>query len=380
MLFNNPIPFVMKQFLINLLTIVIINSIYGQDPALSYIDAFAPIAVQEMERTGIPASIKLAQALLESNFGRSELATTANNHFGIKCSGDYNGKSYYREDDDRDHRGRLVESCFRSYTNAEASFIAHSDFLTNNGRSSRYNFLFDYPSDDYKKWAHGLKAAGYATDPHYSQKLINLIEKYELHYFDGMANSNTNYLASESPNKRKGPIGSRILNDENVSPSHMNKTLPDYKTHNGVKMYLTTGNESINDISNMFDIDIASLVYFNDFGGSPYDKINPKSRIYLQKKNKSFQGKKKFHQVREGERMKDISEQYAIDLDALYIKNRIPFGSEPVPGETIQLKGLLRTGKKPEITKKGRTNLTEKSRFVEETVEYIFAPKNATKD
>ena len=129
----------MKQTL-SLILILNFFKVYSQDAAAAYIDAFAPIAVQEMERTGIPASIKLAQALLESNYGRSEMAINANNHFGIKCGSEWDGHSYFREDDDKDHRGRLIESCFRVNGSPEESFMAHSEFLKNNGKSSRYDF------------------------------------------------------------------------------------------------------------------------------------------------------------------------------------------------------------------------------------------------
>lgn len=352
---------------------------YAQDAAIAYIDAFAPIAIQEMERSGIPASIKLAQALLESNYGRSEMAMNANNHFGIKCGGDWKGQSYFREDDDKDHRGRIIESCFRVYSNPEESFMAHSDFLRNNGKSSRYDFLFDYDPRDYKKWAHGLKKAGYATDPNYSKKLINLIEKYELYTFDDMGSNHPDYVSFEPANQKRDQQESRILNDKNVNADFVNNNIPEDKYYNGVRVYLTNGNESIQDISELYGVDVAALMKYNDNIDSPYATLNPKSRVYLEKKNLSFQGKKKFHEVRQGEFMAEIAQHYAIDLEALYIRNRMPFGSEPVPGELIQLKGLLRTGKKPEIRKKKNTSLADKSRFVEETVEYIFTPKHADK-
>lgn len=139
-----------------------------------YIDAFSEVAIREMKAYGIPASITLAQGLLESGFGRGELAMKTNNHFGIKCHAGWQGDYDFHDDDEKGE-------CFRKYNHPMYSYRDHSIFLT--GRS-RYAFLFDYRSSDYKKWANGLKKAGYATDKRYPQKLISLIEKYNLSYYD----------------------------------------------------------------------------------------------------------------------------------------------------------------------------------------------------
>jgi hypothetical protein len=370
----------MYRIIIMLCFLVWVKPAFTQSAAESYIDAFSSIAISEMQRTGIPASIKLAQALLESNYGRSEMSLKANNHFGIKCGSNWSGSSYYKEDDDKDHRGKLVESCFRVYANAERSFIAHSDFLLNDGKDSRYNFLFDYHSNDYQKWAFGLKKAGYATDPKYPQKLINLIEKYELYRYDDLGHSRSNDLAFESTNQKMSPKkGGRILNDRNVKVNASSKRIPNYKMHNNVKMVLSSGSESLHDIATQSELAVGDLMAFNEEVKSAYDVLSPKTRIYLEPKQKAFSGNKKFHQVREGEKMKHISQQYAVDLEALYLRNRMPIGSEPMPGEKIQLKGLFRTGKKPALLSKNKSNIAEKSRFVEQTVEYIFSPKHAEK-
>lgn len=146
-----------------------------------YIERFAPLAVEEMHRVGIPASIKLAQAVLESNSGRSDLAVNSNNHFGIKCKSWWKGQSYYHKDDDLDARGRLMESCFRAYTDIESSFRDHSDFLKT---SPNYTPLFKLDPSDYKGWAAGLKSCGYATDKSYADKLIQTIETFQLYRYD----------------------------------------------------------------------------------------------------------------------------------------------------------------------------------------------------
>ena len=140
-----------------------------------YVKYYSNIAMDEMVQFGIPASITLAQGILESGAGKGRLAVQANNHFGIKCH-DWNGKKIYHDDDEE-------QECFRKYDNPEYSYRDHSLFLTNRGR---YSFLFDLKRDDYKQWAKGLKKAGYATDPKYPQKLIDLIERYELYKYDNI--------------------------------------------------------------------------------------------------------------------------------------------------------------------------------------------------
>ncbi|RYD56204.1 MAG: LysM peptidoglycan-binding domain-containing protein [Sphingobacteriales bacterium] len=141
--------------------------------AQQYVELYKDIAMREMKKHGIPASITLAQGLLESGNGNSPLARYANNHFGIKCTPDWKGDRYYKDDDKRN-------DCFRVYDDAEASFEDHSQFL----RRSRYADLFRLKNTDYKAWAYGLKEAGYATNPKYPQLLISLIERYELHRYD----------------------------------------------------------------------------------------------------------------------------------------------------------------------------------------------------
>ncbi len=147
----------------------------------SYIDAYKELAVVEMHRTGIPASVTLAQGLLESNNGQSRLAVNANNHFGIKCKSYWKGNTFFHKDDDRDRSGRLVESCFRSYQDAMDSYIDHSNFLK---LTPRYGELFEYSMTDYESWAKGLKKCGYATDKNYATSLIKKIEENRLYQYD----------------------------------------------------------------------------------------------------------------------------------------------------------------------------------------------------
>ena len=157
---------------------------------MDYISKYKDLAIVEMHRSGIPASIILAQALHESNAGKSPLATKANNHFGIKCKSYWTGDTYYHKDDDLDNRGRLIESCFRSYDTAVESYVDHSNFLL---ESDRYDPLFTIDKDDYVAWAWGLKQCGYATDPNYAVKLIKLINKYDLKSYDNAENPLKNF-------------------------------------------------------------------------------------------------------------------------------------------------------------------------------------------
>ncbi len=149
--------------------------------APSYIEKHKDIAIREMFRSGIPASITIAQAIHESGWGSGTLATESNNYFGIKCKDYWTGPTYYIKDDDLDKNGKLIKSCFRAYEKIEDSFVDHSDFLRDN---PRYNVLFQLDPTDYRGWAKGLQKCGYATDVKYAEKLIANIEKYQLYQYD----------------------------------------------------------------------------------------------------------------------------------------------------------------------------------------------------
>lgn len=144
---------------------------------IKYIEQYAALAVKEMERTGVPASIKIAQGIHETNAGKSDLVLKSNNHFGIKCKSNWTGEKVYHNDDEEGE-------CFRKYDNATASYLDHSDYLKS---QPRYAFLFDYDANDYAAWAWGLKKAGYATNPIYAQTLIKYIEAYHLNELNKFA-------------------------------------------------------------------------------------------------------------------------------------------------------------------------------------------------
>jgi len=151
-----------------------------ENSTLAFIELQSDMAVREMWRTGIPASITLAQAIVESSWGKGSLAVEGNNFFGIKCNSNWDGDTMYQEDDDY-QEGKLIASCFRVYESVEDSYVDHSNFLV---EGARYSKLFQLSSTDYKGWAKELKAAGYATDRRYAQKLIEKIETYQLYQYD----------------------------------------------------------------------------------------------------------------------------------------------------------------------------------------------------
>ncbi len=272
-----------------------------------YIRTYREIAVKEMERTGIPASIKLAQAILESNGGRSELARKAHNHFGIKCGNDWQGETYHLEDDDYDSGGNKVKSCFRVYRRDEASFIAHSEFLRDPKKAARYGFLFRIPPTDYRRWAHGLKKAGYASNPRYPQLLIDLIERYKLDQYDL------------------------------VSPDALDK-LAGISRINDIRLTFAREGESLGSIANRTESSVNKLIKYNDYLYTADGPLPEEALVYLQPKRNYFRGKQQWHKVQAGETLMSISQLYGIKVAKLRKKNRIPYGFEPAVGERIRLR------------------------------------------
>ncbi|GIV31246.1 MAG: hypothetical protein KatS3mg029_0597 [Saprospiraceae bacterium] len=294
------------------------SPLWGQNSQyLAYIEKYKDIAIREMKRTGIPASIKLAQALLESNAGQSELARRANNHFGLKCHNDWTGKKYYKKDDDYDEFGNHIESCFRKYKSAEDSYIAHSEFLRDERKANRYGFLFRLPSDDYKSWARGLKRAGYATAANYDQKLIQLIELYQLHRFDKA--DLDEFLEDVKPDEAIAGLDVRMIND-----------IRTVIAHNGI---------TPQKIALAANISYKRLAKYNDLL-PPQDQPLPEDyRVFLQPKRCNYRGRQKWHYVAEGQTLFEISQLYGVRLSRLYSRNRIPEGMEVQKGERIKLSG-----------------------------------------
>lgn len=289
----------------------------AQDFRQAYIDQYKDIAIQEMERAGVPASIKLAQAILESDYGRSDLARRANNHFGIKCGANWTGREYYKEDDDYDANGRLIKSCFRVYRSAEASFIAHSEFLRDPAKEDRYGFLFRLDPTDYKSWARGLKRAGYATAANYGERLIGIIESFQLYQYDR--------------------LGQTPIVDVTVPDRPANNTASGY--NNDVRFVLSADNETVSTIARRTDVSLSQLIKYNEQLTDGEQRLAEGTVVYLQPKRNSYRGRADHHFVKEGETMFDISQLYGVKLSKLLQRNRMSKGMEPATGQRIKLRG-----------------------------------------
>jgi len=303
----------------------------AQTSVAEYIDQYSAIAVEEMELYRIPASITLAQGILESNSGNSPLAREANNHFGIKCHKEWTGAMYYMDDDEENE-------CFRKYKKVWESYRDHSEFLTTR---ERYSFLFDLKADDYKGWAHGLKKAGYATNPRYPELLIKIIEENGLHIYDkGKINNNQLITRNPEPGTRNMEPGTR-----NPEPGTRNPELK-YELigtgasgralflNNGVKFVLAREGDDLYLIAADFGIYTWQLFKYNDLAKDA--KISAGQMIYLEKKKK----KAKFnrHIVQEGEYLYEIAQQYGVRLRSLCRMNYQKCGEKLSAGDVILLR------------------------------------------
>lgn len=333
----------MKYFLLVLVLIAISPpSLFAQSSMernQNYIERFREIAIQEMERAGIPASIKLAQGLLESSAGNSQLARNANNHFGIKCGSNWNGKEVYREDDDYDNEGRLIKSCFRSYRNANASYVAHSEFLRDPKKAFRYGFLFRLNPRDYKRWAEGLRRAGYATDPTYPEKLIGIIERYNLDQYDRLP---INDVVGDPGVVVTRPGTTRPL--PTTRPTDVNTPIENLVTGflntNDVTYFVSDEAISVDEVARRVDISLRKLIEYNEPIASGTQQVLPGQRVFIQKKRKSYRGRQSDHIVQPGETLQDISDRYAIRMDKLLKRNRLVSPDQRVAeGEKIKLRG-----------------------------------------
>ena len=272
---------------------------------LQYIKKYEDLAVDQMKEYHIPASIKLAQGLLESGAGRSELARSSNNHFGIKCGRAWKGRSVRRTDD-------APNECFRAYRHPEESYRDHSRFLRDN---PRYAALFRLDMTDYKGWAHGLKRAGYATDPSYANRLITIIETYELYRYD-----------SSSKKKRKKSGKQK----EELRPAHVTYL------SNGLVYVIARRGDTFDDLSDEFDISKRKLRKYNDLHKG-YN-LAEGDIIYLHEKHKRSPQYER-HTVRPGDSMHTISQIYGVRLKSLYDLNGLdPDDYVPCVGDVLFLK------------------------------------------
>ncbi len=275
----------------------------------AYIKKWAATAVSEMHRSGVPASITLAQGMLESAHGKSELATNANNHFGIKCH-DWKGKTYSAD-------AETGKECFRKYDKAEESFQDHSDFLR---YRDRYKFLFDLKSTDYEGWAYGLRKAGYATDPKYPEKLIGIIEAYGLDQYD------TGVLVPESPDAIEAPDGEVF----NFSLSRQ------LYSQNKVAFIYSMEGETYRSIADDYDLRLKELLKFNDLDNE--QDLEPGTVVYLEHKKKKA-SKKLGKYVSEGdESLWEVSQRFALRLKKLAKRNGLDEDYELREEEVVRLR------------------------------------------
>ncbi|HZW69923.1 MAG TPA: glucosaminidase domain-containing protein [Hanamia sp.] len=287
--------------------------------AQEYVQKYKDLAIEEMKRSGVPAAITLAQGLLETENGNSDLLLKSNNHFGIKCKSNWTAETVSHDDD-------APGECFRKYSCAEDSYRDHSDFLKN---SSRYAFLFDIDPTDYKDWAYGLRKAGYATNPRYPDILIKNIETYNLEQYtlqglDGIPHfENTPYIAQT----------------QNITPPDIEKTdaIPGQTVSvkiNGCKALLASKGTSLLAIATEHNINLEKLLSVNDLSN---DGLLQKDQyIFLEKKQK--EGRQDFCIAQRNETLYDISQKYGVMLQYLYSYNTISAGDYLVEGTKIYLR------------------------------------------
>ena len=302
----------MNRFLSLLIFLSAFSAGAQGDLTTAYIDRFQAIAIEEMNRTGIPASITLAQGLLESNWGRSELAVQGNNHFGIKCGNDWAGEVHYRHDDEFHDSGARKESCFRVYESPEESYYDHSEFLTDPKKTERYGFLFQLATDDYESWAHGLSKAGYATDPKYAQKLIQIIEKYKLSNYD------TERIVTLASYSEPGVKAYRI----------------DYI--NTCKATTALGGERADELADKMGISIRQLKKYNPFIHDRKQILPAGQTLFLEEKKAYYTGSETTHRIVRGESLESISHRYGIDPEYLISVNNLK-NTSLVPGSYLAL-------------------------------------------
>ncbi len=293
-------------------------NVWSQMTQEQYIDTYAPMAVKEMKRSGVPASITLSQGILESGSGNSYLAAEGRNHFGIKCHG-WKGEEIYADDD-------IAHECFRKYSDVADSYKDHSEFLRKN---SRYHFLFKLEITDYKGWAKGLKKAGYATSPTYAEKLIGLIEKHDLYDYDtGKAKPINDKPDRNNRNNR---------NNNNYNDNfEINPYADEVLENNSVPYLVVKNNTTIETLAGELDLMPWQLRKYNDLNKD--EPIHTSDTIYIKpKRNKAARGND-YHMVESGQTMRDISHMYAVKLKKLYKRNGMELGNEPLPGTKIYLR------------------------------------------
>ena len=317
--------------------LVISFSSAAQNPEVvkNYINTYKEVAIQEMLRTGVPASITLAQGIHESTAGTSQLVMQSNNHFGIKCKTNWTGESVKHDDDARGE-------CFRKYPSPMDSYKDHSDFLKN---GQRYAFLFSLDPTDYEGWANGLKKAGYATNPKYPTVLIKLIEDYNLQDYTMLA------LGKAPVKTNEMTTVVAVMNESNAVPpveipqqeldrqkKEALKKIPVYPEGqfkiNDTKVIYAKKGTSFLAIAKQYDVDLAKIFEFNEL--QRREEVEKDQLIYLQRKRKT--GNEEFHIVQQGESLHDIAQLQAIRLESLVEYNWLKENQMPAIGEQLSLK------------------------------------------
>jgi len=314
-----------------------------------YVNTYKLIAMAEMQRSGIPASIILAQGLHETEAGTSDLVKQSNNHFGIKCKEDWKGPVVYHDDDSR-------HECFRSYATAADSYRDHSDFLK---RGSRYAFLFDLDPTNYEAWAYGLKKAGYATNIRYSQILIKLIKDYNLQQYSLIAMGKmkpseevvltmpgvapVTALAADGSSGSGGvaAVGSlgKVDTDSSATGAAAGQADLSYPEGefqiNKTKVVYAQAGTSLLSIANQYNVSLPRLLEFNDM--KEEDVLVKGQLVFLQRKRR--EGSIGFHVVRVGEHLYDICQVEGIRLQDMLEMNQLTPDDRPAAGEKIYLQG-----------------------------------------
>lgn len=305
-----------KTFFGFVFLIFVYTNLNAQYSRAEYIQKYQVLAIEEMNRSGIPASITMAQACLESGNGNSELAKKSNNHFGIKCKSYWTGKKVYYDDDEENE-------CFRKYKTVEESYVDHTNFLMDN---PRYFELFQLPSDDYIGWAKGLKKAGYATARDYDNRLISIIEDYQLYRLDYRISLDELTASSN-----------RKIQSENISDK---LTIKPFNIHqitkiNGVKAVVVNEGDTYEMIAQELGLEPWELYRFNDLSEGYRPQTN--EIVYVEGKNKKTSRHILTHMATANETMHYISQLYGIKLKPLYRRNKMKFGTQPIIGQEILL-------------------------------------------
>jgi Mannosyl-glycoprotein endo-beta-N-acetylglucosaminidase/LysM domain len=282
---------------------------------IQYISQYKQFAMREMERSGIPASITLAQGLLETSAGSSFLAKSANNHFGMKCGDRWEGATAYKHDDEYDAQGKPLKSCFRSYQSVEEGFADHSFFLLDPQKHNRYGALFLADPLDYVAWATGLQVSGYAPAGHYSARLIEFVERYRLHELD-----------HETWTQPQLTLRERIF------------------YINGTQVIRAREGESLQSIARESGIQSGTLLIANDMGYAANQALEHGTLVYLARKRDSWQSSDlEYYFTQDGKTMFDVAQLFGVRTAALRDMNGLGDSDEPALKAKIRLQGTRKS-------------------------------------